>query len=67
MNPKNAWLITVYEKMGFVKAGMVTLAEGFKANSMDESIPANTRETKELVGVWHTRYGLAMEQVVKIR
>jgi ribosomal protein S18 acetylase RimI-like enzyme len=67
MNPKNAWLITVYEKMGFVKAGMVTLAEGFRANSMDESIPANTRETKEMVDVWHTRYGLAMEQVVRIK
>jgi ribosomal protein S18 acetylase RimI-like enzyme len=67
MNPKNVWLITVYENMGFVKAGKVTLAEGFRANSMDESIPANTRDTKEMVDVWHTRYGLAMEQVVKIR
>ena len=67
MNPKNAWLITVYEKMGFVKAGMVTLAEGFKANSMDESIPANTRELIVSSGGRHTRYGLAMEQVVKIR
>jgi GNAT superfamily N-acetyltransferase len=67
MNPKNAWLITVYESMGFVKAGKVTLTEGFMANSMDESIPANTRETKEMIDLWHTRFGLAMEQVVKIK
>lgn len=67
VSPKNAWVISMYEKMGFVKAGKVTLTEGFMANTMDESIPANTRETKELVDLWHTRFGLAMEKVVKIK
>lgn len=66
MNPKHAWLLTMYESFGFVAAGKVTLEEGFRANVLDESIPANTRETKDLVDMWHTRIGLAMEQVVKL-
>lgn len=64
MNPKNTWLITVYESMGFAAAGRVTLEEGFRANAVDESIPVDTRETEELIKMWHTRYGLAMEQIV---
>ncbi|KAF2999858.1 hypothetical protein E8E13_007805 [Curvularia kusanoi] len=66
MNPKHAWLLTMYESFGFVAAGKATLEEGFRANVLDESIPANTRETKDLVDMWHTRIGLAMEQVVKL-
>lgn len=66
MNPKHAWLLTMYENFGFRAAGKVTLEEGFRANMLDESIPANTRDTREVVDMWHTRIGLAMEQVVKL-
>ena len=66
MNPKNVWLIKVYEGMGFVAAGKVTLTEGFRANCMDESLPVGTEETEEGRAKWHTRFGMAMEQVVDL-
>lgn len=66
MNPANTWLLKMYESLGFAAAGRVTLEEGFRANGLDESIPANTRETEEGRKTWHTRFGLAMEQVVRV-
>ncbi|KAF3043744.1 hypothetical protein E8E12_009371 [Didymella heteroderae] len=66
MNPANAWLIRVYESMGFKAEGKVTLEEGFRVNCLDESIPAGTSETEEGRARWHTRFGLAMERVVQV-
>lgn len=66
MNPKNAWLVKVYESMGFVTAGSVTLTEGFRANCMEASLPGGTAETEEGRARWHTRFGMAMEQVVSL-
>lgn len=66
MNPKTTWLSKMYERLGFKAGGRVTLAEGFRANVMDESVPEDTRSTEELRSIWHTRYGLAMEQVINI-
>ena len=67
MNPKNTWLIKMYERLGFQASGRVTLEEGFRANAVEESIPVNTRETEELEKTWHTRFGVAMEQVVSVK
>ncbi len=66
MDPKNAWLITVYENLGFRGAGRVTLEEGFRANALDESVPDDTRVNEEMERLWHARFGVAMEQVVGI-
>lgn len=66
MNPKNTWLTKAYENLGFQASGKVTLEEGFRANALDESIPEDTRATEELEKMWHTRFGLAMEQVISI-
>ncbi|KAJ4337484.1 hypothetical protein N0V87_004630 [Didymella glomerata] len=66
MNPKFAWLVRMYESVGFAVAGKITLIEGFRANYMDESIPAGTDETPEGRAKWHTRFGLAMERVVDL-
>lgn len=66
MNPKNPWLVTMYESLGFRAVGKVTLEEGFRANRLDESVPENTRENEELERVWHTRFGLAMERIESV-
>lgn len=66
VDPKNAWLVRMYEGLGFRAAGKVTLEEGFRANRLDESIPGDTRLDEELERLWHTRFGLAMEQVVAV-
>ena len=66
VNPKNTWVVKMYEGLGFRAAGKVTLDEGFRANALTESIPHNTRETEELMALWHTRFGLAMEQIVRV-
>lgn len=66
MDPKNIWLINMYESMGFKVAGKVTLEEGFRANALDESIPVDTRKTEGSTKLWHTRFGVAMEQVVHL-
>lgn len=66
MNPKNPWLVKMYEGLGFEVVGKVTLEEGFRANKLDDSIPADTGGSEELERMWHTRFGLAMERVVGI-
>lgn len=66
MNPKNTWLVAMYERFGFRAAGRVTLREGFRANALEESVPDDTESTEALRTFWHTRTGLAMEQVVRI-
>ncbi|UPX20844.1 uncharacterized protein EKO05_0011061 [Ascochyta rabiei] len=66
MNPKNAWLVRMYEGFGFRGTGRVTMTEGFRAGALHESLPSDTESTEELRRFWHTRVGLAMEQVVSV-
>lgn len=66
MDPKNIWLCKMYEGLGFRASGKVTLAEGFRANIMDGSVPEDTQSTEELRSIWHTRFGLAMEQIIRV-
>lgn len=66
MNLKNAWLIAMYEKLGFTAAGRVTLEKGFRANALNDSVPIDTRESEESTIFWHTRFEVAMEQVVRL-
>lgn len=63
-DPRTPWLVTMYTNLGFVAAGHVTLHEAVCANGLQESIPPDTRATRELDARWHTRRGLALERVV---
>jgi GNAT superfamily N-acetyltransferase len=67
MNPKNTWLLKMYENVGFEGVGKVTLTEAFRANAMDESLPEDSDSTEELRTMWHSRHGLAMERVVEVK
>lgn len=66
MNPSNTWLRKMYENCGFAGVGRVTIEEGFRANGLDESVPADVGSTEALRRVWRTRVGLAMERVVEV-
>lgn len=65
VNPKNGWLVGMYEGLGFRGVGRVSLREGARANDMEESLP-DVESTEEGRGVWDERVGLAMERVVRV-
>lgn len=67
VNPKNKPLVETYERLGFKASGRITLREGFEANGMGESVPAEgTMSAEEFERMFDTRIGLAMERVVEI-
>ncbi|KAF9694053.1 hypothetical protein EKO04_007871 [Ascochyta lentis] len=66
MNPKNTWLVQMYEGFGFRGVGRVTKTEGLRAGALDDSLPEDTESSEELRRFWHSRNGLAMEQVVMV-
>ncbi|KAH6612029.1 hypothetical protein C7974DRAFT_323471 [Boeremia exigua] len=66
VDPRNAWVVKVYEGLGFRAAGSATLEEGFRANMLEESIPRDTRVNAEVERLWHARFGLAMERIVRV-
>lgn len=64
-NPEKTFLVTMYKRMGFQEAGMITLKEAFVANGDAELIPEDTW-SEEKRGTWERRYGLSMEKIVEV-
>jgi GNAT superfamily N-acetyltransferase len=65
-NSKVAWLVLWYRNFGFNDNGMATLVQGFTANSMVDSLPADTNSTEQLRARWETPIGLVMERLVQV-
>ncbi|KAF2748685.1 hypothetical protein M011DRAFT_476082 [Sporormia fimetaria CBS 119925] len=61
-----AFMTALYKKMGFDEAGRVTLRDGFRANGDATLIPKDTTSTEELLKLWETRYGVAMERIIEV-
>ncbi|KAF1843344.1 uncharacterized protein K460DRAFT_368245 [Cucurbitaria berberidis CBS 394.84] len=67
VNPKNTVLVETYKRLGFQTSGRVTLREGFQANGMGESIPAeDTMSAENFKRVFDTRIGMAMERIIDV-
>jgi GNAT superfamily N-acetyltransferase len=66
VNPKVVWLVQWYRNLGFKDNGMATLVQGFTANNMRDSIPADTNSTEQLRARWETPIGLVMDRLVEI-
>jgi GNAT superfamily N-acetyltransferase len=65
-DPAKEHLERFYTGLGFSRAGMVTLREGFVANGDAEMLPRDTAGSEELRARWETRFGVAMEKIVPV-
>jgi ribosomal protein S18 acetylase RimI-like enzyme len=63
VDPRKTWLVDGYRRFGFNESGRVTLKQGFVANGMEESVPEDTTSTEQLIALWETPYGMAMEKI----
>ncbi|KAF2111139.1 hypothetical protein BDV96DRAFT_500017 [Lophiotrema nucula] len=65
-NPEKEHLRKLYESLGFVRAGSITLKEAFGANGDGDLVPEDTTSAQELRERWERRYGVSMERLLDV-